>query len=168
MRRFFSTVTRRAVAAGLVAFAILAGSVGGAQAADCRPDEVFLRGAFGQVRFSVEIADTMGERSRGLMFRESMPKSHAMLFIYQRPTSVSFWMKNTLIPLDMLFVDGRGVVKRVHHMARPGDLTGIPGGSGDILAVLEINGGLAQAIGLTPGVEMRHPAFGLDAAWPCE
>ena len=133
----------------------------------CREDNVKLRGPWGQARFSVEVADSVGERARGLMFREDMPKSRGMLFIYPRPSIVSFWMKNTLIPLDMLFLDDMGVVQRVHHRAIPGDLSHIPGGQG-ILAVLEINGGLAEAMGITAGTQMQHPAFGAGAAWSCE
>jgi hypothetical protein len=75
-------------------------------------------------------------------------------------------MKNTLIPLDMIFVGPDGVVDTVHANAVPGDLTPIRGGD-DILAVLEIRGGLAGAIGIEAGAEMRHPAFGDEAAWPC-
>lgn len=133
----------------------------------CREDTVYLRGDFGTARFSVEVADTGKERARGLMFRESLPRSAGMLFVYGRPTVASFWMKNTLIPLDMIFVDERGVVRKVHARAVPGDLTPILGGDG-IKAVLEINGGLAEAMGITAGSEMRHPAFGWGAAWPCE
>ena len=157
------------LAAALVLAAGLAGGMAGHARAEaaCREDSVFLRGDWGEARFSVEIADTVRERAQGLMFRESMGKSHGMLFIYQQPTFVSFWMKNTLIPLDMIFLDGRGVVRRVHSMAVPGDLTPIPGGD-DILAVLEINGGLARRMGIAEGSEMRHPAFGRAAAWPCE
>ena len=132
----------------------------------CRDDAVFLRGPWGSARFSVEIADTIASRARGLMHRESLPKSHGMLFIYGRPSNVAFWMKNTLIPLDMIFLDADGVVQKVHHRAIPGDLTQIPGGD-HILAVLEINGGLAEAMGITEGSQMRHPAFGRGAAWPC-
>lgn len=164
-------LTRRArgLAVALL-LAILIASVADAPAraeTACRGDAVFLRGPWGEARFSVEIADTMRERAQGLMNRESMGMSHGMLFIYQNPTFVSFWMKNTLIPLDMIFLDARGVVQRVHSRARPGDLTPIPGGD-EILAVLEINGGLAERMGIAEGSEMRHPAFGRGAAWPCE
>jgi len=75
-------------------------------------------------------------------------------------------MQNTLIPLDMIFADEAGVVQRVHSRAIPGDTTPIPGGDG-ILVVLEINGGLAETFGIGPGTELRHPALGPDAAWPC-
>lgn len=138
-----------------------------ADAASCAPDVVHLRGDWGQARFTVELAQTPAERSRGLMFVESMPRGQGMLFVYPRPGPVAFWMKNTLIPLDMIFLDATGTVRRVHHNAVPGDLTGIPGGD-DILAVLEINGGLARAIGIVSGSTMRHPAFDAEnAAWPC-
>jgi uncharacterized membrane protein (UPF0127 family) len=76
-------------------------------------------------------------------------------------------MRNTLIPLDMIFVRPDGVVQHVHAEAVPLDeRTRISGGDG-ILAVLEINGGLAGRLGIAEGTEMRHPAFGPDAAWPC-
>lgn len=134
--------------------------------AECVADRVDLRGSFGEMRFSVEVADDARERARGLMFRESLGTYAGMLFVYDYPQTVAFWMKNTLIPLDMIFVDERGRVAHVHHRAVPGDLTPIPGGNG-ILAVLEINGGLAERFGIAPGDVMRHPAFTEDPHWPC-
>lgn len=101
------------------------------------------------------------------MFRENLARYGGMLFVYDAPSRVSFWMKNTLIPLDIIFLGPRGVVRRVHANAVPGDLTGIPGGHDDILAVLEINGGLSAVLGIGEGAELRHPAFGDTAAWPC-
>lgn len=138
-----------------------------AAAQDCREDAVYLKGDWGQARFSVEVADDGAERARGLMFRESLPRSSGMLFVYPKAQQVTFWMKNTLIPLDMIFIDDSGTAIRVHHRARPGDLTAIPGG-GEVRAVLEINGGLAEAMGIAPGTRLRHPAFDPEtAAWPC-
>lgn len=138
-----------------------------AQQVDCRVDLVQLRGAFGEARFAVEVADTRKERNRGLMYRESLPRGAGMLFVYDRPGPVSFWMENTLIPLDMIFADARGVVQRVHARAVPLDRTAIPGGD-NIQYVLEINGGLAARLGIAPGVQMRHPAIEPDmAAWSC-
>ena len=133
----------------------------------CDDNQLMLRGDWGQAVFSVEIADTPQDRARGLMFRESMPRGAGMLFVYDKPQSVSFWMKNTLIGLDMLFADKTGRIMRVHSNAIPGDLTPIPGGD-NIFAVLEINGGLAQSYGITEGSEIRHPAFADGPpAWPC-
>ncbi|WP_322865943.1 DUF192 domain-containing protein [Aquicoccus sp. G2-2] len=151
-----------------LAVVLISSGVSAAQAAEtCRDDVVYLRGEFGSARFSVELATNGQERARGLMFRKQMPKSHGMLFVYGHPQRVSFWMKNTLIPLDMLFVDQHGIVQRVNRMAMPGDLKSFFGGN-DILVVLEINGGLAKAMGIGPGTVMRHPAFGAQAAWACE
>jgi len=136
-------------------------------ASECRPDVVELRGTWGRVRFNVEIADDQLERSRGLMFRESMSPNAGMLFIYDQPQHVRFWMKNTLISLDMLFLDRHGVVTRLHKHAIPGDPTSIFGGN-EIFAVLEINGGLTDHYGITVGSQMRHPAFSDGPAiWPC-
>jgi uncharacterized membrane protein (UPF0127 family) len=143
-------------------------SAGLAQAqAACREDTVFLRGDWGQARFSVELANTPQTRSQGLMFRQSMPRSSGMLFIYESPQRATFWMRNTLISLDMIFTDDTGTVRHVHHEAIPGDETTIDGGT-DILTVLEINGGLARAMGIVAGSQVRHPAFDASkAAWPC-
>lgn len=126
-----------------------------------------LRGDWGQARFNIEVADDPQERAQGLMHRESMPMGAGMLFIYDTPQSVSFWMRNTLIPLDLLFIDAAGVVQQIHSNAVPLDETPIPGGD-DRLAVLEINGGLAARLGIDEGTEVRHPAFSdREPAWPC-
>ena len=159
------TDRRGLLRAGLAALLVL---VGAPLAAACRADAVALRGDWGEVSFAVELADTPQERSKGLMFRETLARGAGMLFVYEHPQRAAFWMKNTLIPLDMLFVAPDGVVQQVHPMAVPGDLTLISGGAG-VLAVLEIKGGLAAAIGIGAGAEMRHPAFDSEiAAWPCE
>jgi uncharacterized membrane protein (UPF0127 family) len=135
--------------------------------AACREDQVELRGDWGQARFTVEIADDAGEQAQGLMHRKSMPTSAGMLFVYDRPSSLSFWMRNTLIPLDMLFIDPAGVVQHIHHNATPLDETAIFGGDG-LLSVLEINGGLAERMGISVGSQLRHPAFeNYQPAWPC-
>ncbi len=136
--------------------------------AECSDTQADLRGTWGAARFSVELADDPGERAVGLMNRPSLGRSSGMLFIYEAPQRASFWMKNTLIPLDMIFLDDAGVVTRVHDSAIPLDLTPIDGGEG-VLAVLEINGGLAERMGIGPGTELRHPALDQSlAAWPCD
>ena len=90
-----------------------------------------------------------------------------MLFVYERPQVVSFWMRNTLIPLDMIFMDETGRVARIHENAVPLDETGIEGGDG-IQFVLEINGGLAGQLGIVEGSQLRHPSIGNNAAWACD
>ncbi len=138
-------------------------------AAACREDRVELRGDWGTARFRVAIADSAAERAQGLMHVEEMPRMSGMLFVYDRPQFVSFWMENTLIPLDMIFVGPDGIVRSVHANAIPLDRTSIPGGSNDIQYVLEVNGGVAADFGIAEGTEMRHPAFDQDlSAWSCE
>ena len=149
----------------LIAVALML--IGGAAHAACAPDTVELRGSSGVQRFSVEIADTEAERSQGLMFREKMPASAGMLFVYEQPKHAYFWMKNTVLPLDMVFADASGRVTSVHSNAVPQDETPIDGGDG-VAAVLEINAGLAARMGIAPGSEMRSAALDQSvAAWTC-
>ena len=108
--------------------------------------------------FAVEIADTPESRAQGLMYREAMAPDAGMLFVYEKPTHPSFWMENTLIPLDMIFVDATGVVTRVHDSAQPLDRTPIDGGPG-VQYVLEINGGVSKQLGIKPGDKVEHALF---------
>ena len=134
----------------------------------CAPDRLDLRWPGGDESFAVELADDAAERAQGLMFRETLDPASGMLFVYESPRRAMFWMKNTLIPLDMIFADASGTVTRVHSNAVPGDLTPIDGGEG-VTYVLEITGGLAERLGIAPGAELRHPAIPADtAAWPCD
>lgn len=136
--------------------------------ADCDPGHVHLRWDGGQAEFRVEVADDPAERNRGLMFRRSMSRFAGMLFAYPAPNSVSFWMENTLIPLDMLFLDSTGTVTKIHPNAIPLDRTTIFGGD-SVQYVLELNGGMARELGVTPGAQLRHPLIDpANAAWSCE
>lgn len=151
----------------VTAAALLACLASAAAAESCREDVAMLRSDAGTARFRIEVADDKEERAQGLMNRETLSMSAGMLFVYPEPQPVGFWMKNTLIPLDMIFMDETGTVKKVHHGAKPLDETPILGGT-DILAVLEINGGLAQKIGISEGWALRHAAIDqTKAAWPC-
>jgi uncharacterized protein len=153
---------------GLATLALILALPGTAWAeAACSVDRLDIRWADGRESFLVEVADDAAERAKGLMFRQKLPLSAGMLFVYEAPKRPSFWMKNTLIPLDMIFADATGTVTRVHANAVPGDLTGIDGGEG-VMFVLEINGGLAAKLGIEPGTELRHPAIpAATAAWEC-
>lgn len=104
-------------------------------------------------QFQVEVVDTPETRARGLMHRTELAPDAGMLFVFERPADVGFWMRNTLIPLDMIFIDRRGRIVHVHHRAQPHDETMISPGQ-PVTHVLEINGGLAEALGIEPGHRM--------------
>ena len=141
-------------------------AVGSAHAA-CTPGSLDLRWPGGQAHFTVEVAADQAAREKGLMFRDHMASSAGMIFVYQAPNHARFWMKNTLIPLDMIFADETGLVTVVHSDAVPQDLTPIDGGEG-VMYVLEINGGLAKRIGIAAGAEMRFDLIDPSKAlWSC-
>ena len=132
----------------------------------CQPNTVKIRGDWGSAVFQVEVADDPEERARGLMFVEHMPMMSGMIFVYDKPQSVAFWMRNTLIPLDMLFVGPDGIVQHIHENAIPHDETPIPGGQ-NVLAVLELNAGMVSRLGISVGDAFQHPVFGPEATFPC-
>jgi len=135
--------------------------------AECQPDRVDIRGDWGTASFAVEVKDTIEERSVGMMNRPTMAASFGMIFVYDQPQSVGFWMRNTLIPLDMIFMSEDGVVQKVHEKAIPLDETVIFGGD-NIQYVLEIKGGLSKLLGISQGSELRHPSVNQSvASWPC-
>lgn len=155
---------KRAVLVG-AAFWLFLGQMGWAQ--ECQEDTVYLKGNWGSARFNVEVADDRDERALGLMHRTELSTSAGMYFVNDRPRRTSFWMRNTLIPLDMIFITPQGIVQHVHHNAIPLDETPIDGGEG-VLTVLEINGGLAARLGIKKGSLVRHPAHAAwSPAWPC-
>jgi uncharacterized membrane protein (UPF0127 family) len=112
-----------------------------------------------EIKFDVELALTEAERSRGLMFREKLGPYDGMLFDFHQEAPVSFWMKNTLIPLDMVFIAADGTVRHVHANAVPLSTETIPS-QFPVRAVLEINGGSARLLGIKPGDKVRHAIFG--------
>lgn len=102
------------------------------------------------VSFEVELALNNEDRARGLMYRRQMDDFAGMLFVFPDVKEAAFWMKNTLIPLDMIFIDENGIIQNIHSNAIPGDLTRIDAGQ-PVKAVLEINGGMAQKAGISVG-----------------
>ena len=108
--------------------------------------------------FTVEIADTEQARERGLMFRKELPPGRGMLFDFHREQQVGFWMKNTLISLDMIFIDGRGRIVSIAQDAKPMSEDVIMSG-GQVRAVLEVDGGTARRLGIAPGDRVYNPIF---------
>lgn len=109
-------------------------------------------------RFTVEVADNDQRRALGLMHRDSMPADHGMVFDFKQDQPVAMWMRNTRIPLDMLFIDRDGRVVNIHARAVPFDETSIHS-DGPVRGVLELNGGTASRLGLKAGDTVRHAIF---------
>lgn len=159
---------QRAIKPVFLAFLLSLAFTSVVRAQGCSDESVDLRYQKGSARFSVEIAADADSRAVGLMNRDSLPRTAGMLFIYEEPVDPVFWMKNVNFSLDMLFADATGTVTHIHHMAKPYDETHIPGGR-DVQFVLEINGGMAEALAIETGAEMRHPMINQsNAAWPCD
>jgi uncharacterized membrane protein (UPF0127 family) len=106
--------------------------------------------------FAVELARNDAERAQGLMFRKELPEGRGMLFDFQRDQEVSFWMKNTLIPLDMIFIRSDGRILRIAENTEPLSERQVPSG-GPVRAVLEVIGGTAKKLGIEPGDKVAAP-----------
>lgn len=106
----------------------------------------------------VEVAADPATRARGLMLRGYLPEQQGMIFTFERSDIIYFWMKNTLIPLDMVFIDSSGIIRKIHENAQPNDLTQI---SSDVPVkyALEINGGLSRKLGIGPGDKVAIDAL---------
>ena len=121
--------------------------------------DLVIQTAQGPKRFRVELADNDDSRSRGLMFRTQMAPDAGMLFDFKTEQMASFWMRNTLIPLDMLFIKADGTILNIHQRAIPRDESGI-NSLGPVRAVLELNGGAASRLGIKAGDRVDHAIFG--------
>jgi uncharacterized membrane protein (UPF0127 family) len=132
-------------------------------AACAQENTLVLNTATGDYTFNIELVDTPESRAQGLMFREELADDAGMLFDFKEEREVSFWMQNTLIPLDMIFIDSAGVVKTIHVNARPLDPTSIPS-QVPVQFVLEIPGGRSVEIGLEPGDTVEHPLMAVTPA----
>ena len=108
--------------------------------------------------FSVEIADTEPEREKGLMFRKELAEGQGMLFDFHREQEVGFWMQNTYISLDMIFIRGDGRILRIAQNTEPLSTRIIPSG-GPVRAVLEVIAGTAEKLGIAPGDRVASPIF---------
>lgn len=108
--------------------------------------------------FMVELARTEAERGRGLMFRQSMPQDHGMLFDFERDQIITMWMKNTFISLDMVFIFADGRIHRIESRTEPESEKTISSGV-PVRAVLELNAGVASRLGLRAGDRIQHSMF---------
>lgn len=108
--------------------------------------------------FAVEVVSNDADRAKGLMFRKELPQGRGMLFDFEREQDVSMWMQNTYIPLDMLFINGDGRIRRIAENTTPLSTKVITSG-GPVRAVLEVIGGTAKKLGIAPGDRVAHPIF---------
>lgn len=126
------------------------------RAAEMQPLEIVT--ANGKHNFSVELARTREEQDKGLMFRRELPDGQGMLFDFTTEQTVAFWMENTYISLDIIFINGDGRIRRIAENAEPLSKTTIPS-DGPVRAVLEVIGGTARKLGIKEGDRVVHPIF---------
>lgn len=135
-------------------------------AADAGHDLSIETGSGATHRFTIELALTDGEQQRGLMYRETLADNAGMLFFYEACQPASFWMKNTRISLDMIFIEADGRIARIAAITVPQTLdihqSGVP-----VNGVLEIRGGLAGELGIEAGDVVHHPWFGEGGKATC-
>jgi hypothetical protein len=139
----------------LVALGLVLASAGRAEST---LEKITIDTASGGVTFDIEVMRTEEERQRGLMARAYLPEMRGMLFDFGQPQEVRMWMKDTPLPLDMLFIRADGTIARITR-GEPFSTRTLPSG-GPVLGVLEINGGLSARLGIKEGALVRHKLFG--------
>jgi len=147
---------RAAITAALYAIALL--FLAPAMAAEGTKEPLKIETAAGAHAFAVEMATTSDQHATGLMHRRAMAADAGMLFLYPAGSRVAMWMKNTLIPLDMLFIGRDGRITHIAERTVPMS-TELIGSNGPVRAVLELNAGTASRLGIKVGDRVRHPAF---------
>lgn len=160
-----SSIKRRAVSTALLALGALVllpmQPMFGAET--LRRETVVLVTKDRRIEMQAEIADTAQSRALGLMFRPTLADDAGMLFLYDEVGDIQMWMRNTYIPLDMVFITAEGTVRRIEHEAEPFSEIDISSG-GPVAAVLELKGGAAARLGLAPGDRIEHPRLGKPAS----
>ena len=151
----FHPMLRTALAAAALILLVQSGA-GPTLAADEQTVEIVTRG--GVHTFTVEFAETDEERTRGLMFRKELPEGRGMMFDFKQDMNVTMWMKNTYIPLDMIFIRADGRIHRIAENTEP-ESTKIIAAGGPVRAVLEVIGDTARKLGIKPGDRVAHAMF---------
>ena len=145
-------------ALSLVAFIIFALFAAAVPAREAGQQTLEIATKSGVHVFAVEVVDNDADRAKGLMYRKELPEGRGMLFDFHREQEVSFWMQNTYIPLDMVFIRGDGRILRIAENTEPLSTRLIPSG-GPVRAVLEVIAGTAQKLGIAPGDRVASPIF---------
>ncbi len=121
-------------------------------------ERVVIETSAGERVFKVEVVREDAERNRGLMYRKRLARDAGMLFDYDPPQDVAFWMKNTYVSLDIIFIDVTGKIITIAAKTKPLSLDRIPS-HGEARGVLEIKGGMAETLGIKVGDRVRHALF---------
>ncbi len=153
---FLNLVLTRRHLIAVAAFLVFALNGGVAPAAEKGTLEIVTKN--GVHVFAVELATNDAERQKGLMFRKELPEGQGMLFDFKQDQDISMWMRNTYIPLDMLFINSDGRIRRIAENTTPLSERTIPSG-GPVRGVLEVIGGTAKKLGIAPGDRVAHPIF---------
>src|SRR4029078_7371816 len=141
-----------------IAFAFVSLFVAASLARPVGPQTIEISSKTGVHMFTVEVADNDPDRANGVMYRKELPEGQGMCFDFQRDQEVSFWMQNTYIPLDMIFIRGDGRILRIAENTEPLSTRMIPPrGAGR--AVLEVIGGTSRKLGIAPGDQVASPIF---------
>lgn len=155
-------ISRALVFAALFTLAACAQPTAEPEAEDALPiEQLSVETAAGPVTFNVEIADDDAERNRGLMFREHLADNAGMLFHFQEPEMASFWMRNTILSLDIIFIGPDGRILNIADHTTPFSEAPIPA-VGLTRGVLEIRAGRAEELGVKPGALVHHRIFGTE------
>jgi uncharacterized membrane protein (UPF0127 family) len=145
-------------ALSLVAFIIFALFAAAVPAREAGQQTLEIATKSGVHVFAVEVVDNDADRAKGLMYRRELPEGRGMLFDFHREQEVSFWMQNTYIPLDMVFIRGDGRILGIAENTEPLSTRLIPSG-GPVRAVLEVIAGTTQKLGIAPGDRVASPIF---------
>ena len=153
-------MSRRALLPPLIAVAAgLLPTLSEAQLQRFATSELTIVGKTGPHRFTIEVAKTPAQMEQGLMFRRTLADDAGMLFDFKQPTMATMWMRNTLVPLDMLFVDAQGRIVNIHERAVP-ESDSVIAAAAPVRYVIELNGGTAARLGIAPGDKVESPIFG--------
>lgn len=151
----------RALLAAVVALAVLAGCSPGQENSGLPTTQITIDTAHGPVKFNVEVASDDASRAKGLMFRTELAPDAGMLFDFHKEGYRTFWMKNTPLPLDMIFIKGDGTISTIAENTIPYSEDAVPS-SEPVRAVLEINGGRSRALGIEAGDKVHAKIFGIS------
>ncbi len=122
-------------------------------------ESIIIHTVKGDKNYNIEIAKSNEQLEQGLMYRKSLPENEGMLFLFNNNQQINMWMKNTLIPLDMLFIDNTGKIIYIARDTAPNSLTVINAGNQPVSAVLELGGGVAKAHDINIGDNVDYKAF---------